>query len=418
MEMDESSESSPSSSVSSLSERHPPPQPAAKNTATKPKQKIKEAGIIDEDDEGKEVPTSIKIPKQRDMTSSSSSTTTTSRVLDFSPRQFSLLNLPNNRDSDQDYTPESIQDGDSLLDASSSSEEDDGEDIVVDTIIACRKDTIQNWYNRCSKINTSEVMNGSLFYDPSSMSHSSSRLQDSNEEERFLVKWAEMSYIHCSWETEKVLVEQTANGTYQLNSFFKRFVESGYRFDIAERRGGEFFDHDLVQIDRILEVQAGDGDAPVVLDKESDEYEDGNGQQLMVKWCNLPYSESTYEYERDLILMGVEYESHYEVHLKRQKKPSSREGKNNLAKHDRLVHHLRRLFRVSKDTDENVGMNAYVKELQAQEFRNGGKLRDYQAEGVAWMVANYVNGRSSILADVSSSVDKLTVAHEMLGNVQ
>jgi hypothetical protein len=34
------------------------------------------------------------------------------------------------------------------------------------------------------------------------------------------------------------------------------------------------------------------------------------------------------------------------------------------------------------------------------------------------MVANYVNGRSSILADVSSSVDKLTVAHEMLGNVQ
>jgi len=339
----------------------------------------------------RDLPISIKIPKHRDRTSSSS---TVSRILDFSPRRFSLLNLPNRDASDQEYTP---QDSDSIQEESSSSDEDDREEIVVDAIIACRRDTIENWNKRCKKMNSSEVRNGSLWSDPSSVSCSQSRLQAL--EERFLVKWAEMSYIHCSWEKETVLVEQTANGTYQLNSFFKRFAESGYRFDVNERGEGEFFDDSLVQINRVLEVQGG---TKVILDRESEEYEDGDGRQLMIKWCSLPYSESTYEYERDLILMGVEYESHCEEYAKRQRKPSLRECKYNLSKHDRLLHHLRRLFRTSIANGESAGMVGYVQELQGYIFRNGGKLRDYQAEGVAWMVANYVNGRSSILADVST----------------
>jgi hypothetical protein len=338
----------------------------------------------------RDVPISIEIPSHRDRTSSSS---TVSRILDFSPRRFSLLNLPN-RGSDQEYTP---QDSDSVQEDSSSSDEDEREEIVIDAIIACRRDTIENWNTRCKKMNSSEVMNGSLWSDPLSASFSQSRLQD--VEERFLVKWAEMSYIHCTWEKEKVLVEQTANGTYQLNSFFKRFAESGYRFDVNERGEGEFFDDSLVQIDRVLEVQGG---TQIILDRESEEYEDGNGRQLMIKWCSLPYSESTYEYERDLILMGVEYVSHYEEYAKRRRKPSLRECKNNLSKHDRVLHHLRRLFRTSIANGESAGMVGYVQELQGYVFRNGGTLRDYQAEGVAWMVANYVNGRSSILADVST----------------
>lgn len=39
------------------------------------------------------------------------------------------------------------------------------------------------------------------------------------------------------------------------------------------------------------------------------------------------------------------------------------------------------------------------KALAAHTYPNGGKLRDYQAEGVAWLMSNYVNKRSSILAD-------------------
>jgi chromodomain-helicase-DNA-binding protein 7 len=52
---------------------------------------------------------------------------------------------------------------------------------------------------------------------------------------------------------------------------------------------------------------------------------------------------------------------------------------------------------VREDGDNQI--RAYQKELADRVFPNGGQLRDYQAEGVSWMVANYLNGRCSLLAD-------------------
>ena len=47
----------------------------------------------------------------------------------------------------------------------------------------------------------------------------------------------------------------------------------------------------------------------------------------------------------------------------------------------------------------DIEVKKYQEELQNQVFLNGGQLRDYQAEGVTWLLSNYVNKRSSILAD-------------------
>ena len=44
-------------------------------------------------------------------------------------------------------------------------------------------------------------------------------------------------------------------------------------------------------------------------------------------------------------------------------------------------------------------IKAYQLELEEKEFKCGGKLRDYQAEGVTWLMSNHINQRSSILAD-------------------
>jgi SNF2 family DNA or RNA helicase len=41
----------------------------------------------------------------------------------------------------------------------------------------------------------------------------------------------------------------------------------------------------------------------------------------------------------------------------------------------------------------------YQKNLEEHVFKNGGTLRDYQAAGVSWMIANYINDRNFILAD-------------------
>lgn len=57
---------------------------------------------------------------------------------------------------------------------------------------------------------------------------------------------------------------------------------------------------------------------------------------------------------------------------------------------------------VNKHTNhQDRKIEQYRKTLEQVIFKNGGQLRDYQAEGVSWMLANYVNGRSSILADES-----------------
>ena len=41
----------------------------------------------------------------------------------------------------------------------------------------------------------------------------------------------------------------------------------------------------------------------------------------------------------------------------------------------------------------------YQKKIEAHVFANGGQVRDYQAEGISWMISNFINNRSSILAD-------------------
>ena len=56
-------------------------------------------------------------------------------------------------------------------------------------------------------------------------------------------------------------------------------------------------------------------------------FESGTGRQFQIKWGNKNYSESTYEFERDLILNEVEYKEHLESYNKRKVKPTREEMK-------------------------------------------------------------------------------------------
>lgn len=53
--------------------------------------------------------------------------------------------------------------------------------------------------------------------------------------------------------------------------------------------------------------------------------------------------------------------------------------------------------RTNEEFDANV--QKYKEELAGRTFPNGGQLRDYQIEGVTWLVSNFIFDRSSILAD-------------------
>jgi SNF2 family DNA or RNA helicase len=77
---------------------------------------------------------------------------------------------------------------------------------------------------------------------------------------------------------------------------------------------------------------------------------------------------------------------------KERAKKLYREGE---AEHRRLY---KSVFGDSSDAKEG-SIEEFQTELQEHVYKNGGQLRDYQAEGVSWLLANYINRRSSILAD-------------------
>ena len=164
----------------------------------------------------------------------------------------------------------------------------------------------------------------------------------------------------------------------------------------------DYFDPSWVTVDRILEI-SDDEDVPeIVMDPKDPNFEEGTGRQFYIKWINKGYEESTYEFERDLILNEVEYKDALSSYEKRSAKPSRQNMSTFKKQRDTGKKKLYKIFgdRVNMAEDEKEKIvKDYQDALQATKWENGGQLRDYQAEGVSWMISNHINGRSSILAD-------------------
>lgn len=261
--------------------------------------------------------------------------------------------------------------------------DEDEEKLKMERIIACRTETIKEWREIGSKMNTTEVTDGSRWFQEAT------DLQDDDTEERFLIKWRDLSMLHCSWETKRDLLAEVENPKPYFSTFKRRNID-GLIFDEDERGDGEFFDPKFVEIERILHVMevpepspppsrssspsesdgnvrrrleysmgepadekdgkeessvvkkseektSSDGaemdkkehslaltktmvEQGIIFDRSDPRYEDGTGRQFLIKWGNTPYSDCSYEFERDLILNDVEYESHLEAFLQRSNK--------------------------------------------------------------------------------------------------
>jgi hypothetical protein len=192
------------------------------------------------------------------------------------------------------------------------------EELKIQRIIASRSDRRGAWKEFCKKLNTSEIEAGSRWFDDSE----DERLDENMVEERFLVKWDDLSYLHCSWETHKDLMEQVDNAKTYLKTFFS---VNGFLFTPDERLDGDYFDPSYTQIERILEVEIPENGSPtnnfgIILDKKHSNYNVGTGRQFLIKWVNLPYSECSYEFERDLIMNDVDYEEQVDSFIRRSKK--------------------------------------------------------------------------------------------------
>uniref|UniRef100_A0A7S2K935 Uncharacterized protein n=1 Tax=Leptocylindrus danicus TaxID=163516 RepID=A0A7S2K935_9STRA len=295
-----------------------------------------------------------------------------------------------------------IQSEDDASDEVSSSEEEIEEEgseveIQVEHIIASKSLKRSEWISICKDMRTSEIENGSRFLpDPSDNDPSVA----DNFEERFLIKWNGLSHIHCSWELESDMANQLDCKRY-FTTFFNKNV-GGLRYSADERGDGDYFDPAWQEIDRILEIGDDDETEPLILDEKDSNFEHGKGRQFLIKWCNSAYSDSTYEYERDLIWNGVIFEDHIASFELRSKKPSKSKIISDDKEGEKERRRLYKVFGENLSTTEEVKekrVGEFIESLQKQKFKNGGSLRDYQAEGIAWMMSSFINNRGGILAD-------------------
>uniref|UniRef100_A0A8C2EUT4 Chromodomain helicase DNA binding protein 9 n=1 Tax=Cyprinus carpio TaxID=7962 RepID=A0A8C2EUT4_CYPCA len=191
------------------------------------------------------------------------------------------------------------------------------------------------------------------------------------ETEEYYVKYKNYSYLHCEWATEQHLEKDK-----RIQQKIKRFkIKQAQRAHFFADMEEEPFNPDYVEVDRVLEVsycEDKDTGEPVVY--------------YLVKWCSLPYEDSTWELNEDVDQTKIE-----EFKKLQAAKPHTNRVERPPASH-------------------------WKKREQSREYCNGNCLRDYQLEGVNWLLFNWYNRRNCILADemgLGKTIQSITFLEEM-----
>ncbi|KAM9510384.1 chromodomain-helicase-DNA-binding protein 8 [Guaruba guarouba] len=173
------------------------------------------------------------------------------------------------------------------------------------------------------------------------------------ESEEFFVKYKNYSYLHCEWATIDQL-EKDKRIHQKLKRFKTKMTQMRHFFHEDE----EPFNPDYVEVDRILD--------------ESHSVDKDNGEPVvyyLVKWCSLPYEDSTWELQEDVD-----------------------EGK--IGEFKRIQARNPELKRLPRPQ-----AGSWKKLELCHEYKNHNQLREYQLEGVNWLLFNWYNRQNCILAD-------------------
>nr|XP_055057519.1 chromodomain-helicase-DNA-binding protein 8 isoform X1 [Misgurnus anguillicaudatus] len=171
--------------------------------------------------------------------------------------------------------------------------------------------------------------------------------------EEFFVKYKNYSYMHCEWASLDQLERDK-----RIHQKLKRFKTKQAQMRNLFQEDEEPFNPDYVEVDRILD--------------ESHSVDKDNGEPVvyyLVKWCSLPYEDATWELKEDIDEGKVEEFRKIEsrpARLKRTPRPPA---------------------------------SSWKKLDESREYKNGNQLREYQLEGVNWLLFNWYNRQNCILAD-------------------
>ncbi|XP_040343658.1 chromodomain-helicase-DNA-binding protein 7 isoform X1 [Herpailurus yagouaroundi] len=203
-------------------------------------------------------------------------------------------------------------------------------------------------------------------------SRSIKKQKDSGEEievEEFYVKYKNFSYLHCQWASVEDLEKDK-----RIQQKIKRFKAKQGQNKFLSEIEDELFNPDYVEVDRIMDFA-----------RSTDE----RGEPVthyLVKWCSLPYEDSTWELRQDIDQAKIE-------------------------EFEKLMSREPETERVERPPADD-----WKKSESSREYKNNNKLREYQLEGVNWLLFNWYNMRNCILADemgLGKTIQSITFLYEI-----
>ncbi|KAK9274029.1 hypothetical protein L1049_018843 [Liquidambar formosana] len=224
--------------------------------------------------------------------------------------------------------------------------------------------------------------------EPVLLSHLFDSELDWNEME-FLIKWKGQSHLHCQWKSFSDL--QNLSGFKKVLNYTKRVMEDvKYRKRISREEievndVSKEMDLDLIKQNSQVER--------VIADRISTEGADDVMPEYLVKWQGLSYAEATWEKDVDIAFAQDAIDEY-----------KAREAA--MAVQGKMVDFQRKKSKAS------------LRKLDEQpEWLKGGKLRDYQLEGLNFLVNSWRNDTNVILAD-EMGLGKTVQSVSMLGFLQ
>ncbi|XP_058107074.1 protein CHROMATIN REMODELING 5 isoform X1 [Magnolia sinica] len=208
-------------------------------------------------------------------------------------------------------------------------------------------------------------------------------------EMEFFIKWKGQSYLHCQWKSLSDL--QNLSGFKKVLNYMKRVTEERKFRKTLSREEVEV--HDVskeMELDLLKQYSQVER---IFADRVSKVGSDDVAPEYLVKWQGLSYAEATWEKDTDIAFAQDAIDEY-----KAREAAMSVQGK--------LVDFQRKKSK------------AILRKLDEQpEWLKGGNLRDYQLEGLNFLVNSWRNDTNVILAD-EMGLGKTVQSVSMLGFLQ
>ncbi|KAL3860710.1 hypothetical protein ACJMK2_010796 [Sinanodonta woodiana] len=192
--------------------------------------------------------------------------------------------------------------------------------------------------------------------------------------EEFYVKYKNFSYLHCEWKTAKELEKDKRIHMKIKRYKMKKLQANNYFTEMDE---DELFNPDYVEVERVLEVS-------VTEDPATGE----TVTHYLVKWRGLPYEDSTWELQQDV----------------------DPEKVKNFFKYNELPPEEEREY-----VPRPKG-SGWTQMEESPDYKGGNVLREYQLEGLNWLIFSWYKGQNCILADemgLGKTIQSISFLKEM-----